>query len=166
MKGHTKNVKSRPAPAPKGPTTSLRSVPNSRTSPRRAETVSSKASPRSSRQTISPPTRRKTRKTTVPKKRRKNNVLREIRYLQLSHHTLIAKAPLARVIYEILQEISYELRVSKESLSCLHEAAEIYLTQLFDDANRCSIHRNRATLMVKDLELVRRLRGPNDPGND
>lgn len=166
MKSRSKNVKSGPAPSRNGPSTSFRSVSNSKPSHRHAETVPSKATPRRSNQPTTPPTRRRNRKTTVPRKKRKNNVLREIRYLQFSNHTLIAKAPFVRVIYEILQEFSNDFRVTKESLSCLQEATEIYLTQLFDDANRCTIHRNKATLMVKDLELVRRLRGPNDPGND
>ncbi len=41
----------------------------------------------------------------------------------------------------------------------LQEAAESYLTGLFEDANLCAIHASRMTVMKKDLDLARRLRG-------
>jgi hypothetical protein len=33
------------------------------------------------------------------------------------------------------------------------------LTGLFEDANLCAIHANRVTVMKKDMELARRIRG-------
>ncbi|CAK0831079.1 unnamed protein product [Prorocentrum cordatum] len=40
------------------------------------------------------------------------------------------------------------------------EAAEAYLVGLFeDDTNLCAIHAKRVTIMPKDLQLARRLRG-------
>ena len=41
----------------------------------------------------------------------------------------------------------------------LQEAAESYLTGLFEDTNLCAIHAQRVTVMKKDLDLARRLRG-------
>ena len=41
----------------------------------------------------------------------------------------------------------------------LQEYAEAYLTGVFEDANLCSIHAQRVTLMKKDMELARRIRG-------
>ena len=41
----------------------------------------------------------------------------------------------------------------------LQEAAESYLTGLFEDANLCAIHASRVTVMKKDLDLARRIRG-------
>ena len=35
----------------------------------------------------------------------------------------------------------------------------MYLIGLFEDANLCAIHANRFTVMKKDLELARRIRG-------
>ena len=35
----------------------------------------------------------------------------------------------------------------------------MYLVGLFEDSNLCAIHANRVTVMKKDLELARRIRG-------
>jgi len=40
------------------------------------------------------------------------------------------------------------------------KAAEAFLVHLFEDANLCAIHAKRLTLMVKDIQLARRIRGP------
>lgn len=37
------------------------------------------------------------------------------------------------------------------------EAAEAYLTQMFEHANLCAIHAKRVTIMPKDVQLARRL---------
>ena len=49
-----------------------------------------------------------------------------------------------------------------DAATALQEAAEAYLTTLFEDGQRCAIHAKRVTLMVKDLQLARRLRGETD----
>ena len=41
----------------------------------------------------------------------------------------------------------------------MQEAAEAYLVGLFEDSNLCAIHANRSTIMKKDLDLARRIRG-------
>ena len=41
----------------------------------------------------------------------------------------------------------------------IQEATESYLTGLFEDANLCAIHANRVTIMKKDMDLARRIRG-------
>ena len=41
----------------------------------------------------------------------------------------------------------------------LQEAAEAYLTGLFEDTNLSAIHAKRVTIMPKDIQLARRLRG-------
>jgi len=41
----------------------------------------------------------------------------------------------------------------------IQEAAEAYMTSLFEDANLCAIHAKRVTLMSKDIDLARRIRG-------
>jgi len=40
--------------------------------------------------------------------------------------------------------------------------AEAYLVGLFEDANLCAIHAKRVTIMVKDIQLSRRVRGLGD----
>jgi histone H3/H4 len=41
----------------------------------------------------------------------------------------------------------------------LQEAAEAYLVSLFEDTNLCAIHARRVTIMTRDLQLARRIRG-------
>ena len=46
----------------------------------------------------------------------------------------------------------------------LQEASEYYLVGLFEDTNVCAIHGKRVTIMPKDMQLVRRIRGEHiDP---
>jgi histone H3 len=39
------------------------------------------------------------------------------------------------------------------------EASEAYLVSLFEDTNLCAIHAKRVTIMPKDIQLARRIRG-------
>ena len=41
----------------------------------------------------------------------------------------------------------------------LQEAAEAFLVHLFEDSNLCAIHAKRVTIMQKDIQLARRIRG-------
>ena len=41
----------------------------------------------------------------------------------------------------------------------LAEASEAYLVGLFEDTNLCAIHAKRVTVMVKDIQVTRRVRG-------
>lgn len=52
-----------------------------------------------------------------------------------------------------------EKRWQAEALAALQEAAEEYLVHLFEDSNLCAIHGKRVTIMVKDIQLARRIRG-------
>ena len=45
----------------------------------------------------------------------------------------------------------------------LQEAAEAYLVGLFEDTNLCDLHAKRVTILPKDLQLARRIRGEKDP---
>ncbi len=41
----------------------------------------------------------------------------------------------------------------------IQEASEAYLVGLFEDTNLCAIHAKRVTIMPKDIQLARRIRG-------
>ena len=41
----------------------------------------------------------------------------------------------------------------------IQEFAEAYMTKLFEDTNLCAIHAKRVTIMPKDIQLARRIRG-------
>jgi histone H3/H4 len=47
-------------------------------------------------------------------------------------------------------------------LLVVQEAAEMYLTILMEDSNLLAIHAKRCTIMVKDIQLARRIRGESD----
>ncbi|KAL7502379.1 hypothetical protein ACHAXN_000681 [Cyclotella atomus] len=49
--------------------------------------------------------------------------------------------------------------MTSAAASCFHKAAEAYLVGLLEDSNLCGIHGKRVTLMPKDIQLARRIRG-------
>ena len=52
-----------------------------------------------------------------------------------------------------------QYRYQESAILALQEAAEAYLVKLFQDSNLCALHAKRVTLMPKDIQLARRLRG-------
>lgn len=85
--------------------------------------------------------------------------LREIRRYQKSTDLLIRKLPFQRLVREIAQDFKKDLRFQGDAVLALQEASESFLAALFEDANLCAIHAKRVTLMPKDLQLARRIRG-------
>lgn len=88
--------------------------------------------------------------------------LREIRRYQKSTDLLMRRAPFVRLVRELTADIMNDMRFKAEALSALQEAAEAYLTGLFEDTNLAAIHAKRITIMPKDMQLVRRVRGERD----
>ena len=94
--------------------------------------------------------------------------LREIRKYQ-SHNKhgielLIRKLPLQRIVREISEEHTgghFETGVKFQStaMEAIHHALEDYAVHLFEDANLEAIHAKRVTVMPKDIQLARRIRG-------
>ncbi|EMS58304.1 Histone H3 type 1 [Triticum urartu] len=60
---------------------------------------------------------------------------------------------------QIAQDFKPALRFQSSAVSALQEAAESYLVGLFEDTNLCAIHAKRVTIMPKDIQLARRIRG-------
>lgn len=85
--------------------------------------------------------------------------LREIRRYQKSTELLIRKLPFQRLVREIAQDYKADLRFQGSAVLALQEAAEAYLVGLFEDTNLCAIHAKRVTIMPKDMQLARRIRG-------
>jgi histone H3 len=85
--------------------------------------------------------------------------LREIRRYQKSSELLIRKLPFQRLVREIAQDFKPDLRFQSSAILALQEASEAYLVKLFEDANLCAIHSKRVTIMPKDVQLARRIRG-------
>ena len=85
--------------------------------------------------------------------------LREIRKFQKSTELLVRKLPFQRLVREIAQEYKTDLRFQSSAVMALQEAAEAYLVSLFEDTNLCAIHAKRVTIMPRDMQLARRIRG-------
>ena len=85
--------------------------------------------------------------------------LREIRRYQKSTELLIRKEPFSRLVREIAQDFKTDCRFQSAAMLANQEAAEAYLIGLFEDTNLCAIHGKRVTIMPKDMQLTRRIRG-------
>lgn len=88
--------------------------------------------------------------------------LREIRRYQRSTELLIRKLPFQRLLREVAQAYRVDLRFQSTAMLALQEASEAYLIGLFEDTNLCAIHAKRVTIMPKDMQLARRIRGETD----
>jgi histone H3 len=127
------------------------------TTPRRilsAKSIAAKA-PRSTsmKESKAAPATRRFRPGTV--------ALREIRRYQKSTELLIRKLPFQRLVREIARDINNQndLRFQGSAVEALQEASEAFLVGLFEDTNLCAIHAKRVTIMSKDIQLARRIRG-------
>lgn len=102
-------------------------------------------------------------KVRKPRRYRPGTVaLREIRKYQKSTDLLIRKLPFQRLVREVAQDFRIngeQIRFKMSALEALQEASEAYLVGLFEDTNLCAIHGRRVTIMPKDLQLARRIRG-------
>ena len=85
--------------------------------------------------------------------------LREIKKYQKSTDLLIRKLPFQRLVREVATYYKTDLRFQSSAVLALQEASESYLVGLFEDTNLCAIHAKRVTIMPKDMQLARRIRG-------
>ena len=90
--------------------------------------------------------------------------LRQIRKYQKSTELLIRKLPFQRLVREVAQDYKCDLRFQSTAIMALQEAAEAYLVGIMEDTNLCALHAKRVTIMPKDMQLARRIRG--DPLRD
>jgi len=85
--------------------------------------------------------------------------LREIRQYQKNTDLLIRKRPFGSLVKEIAHNQNPDLRFQSEAMLALQEASEAYIVGLFEDTNLCAMHAKRVTIMPKDMNLARRIRG-------
>ena len=92
--------------------------------------------------------------------------LKQIRQYQKSTELLIRKLPFQRLVREIASDsevikspLCGKVRFQSAAIMALQEATEAYLVGLFEDSNLCAIHAKRVTIMPKDIQLARRIRG-------
>ena len=85
--------------------------------------------------------------------------LRQIRHFQKSTELLLRKGPFNKLCQEVAQMFASDLRFGKNAVLALQEASEAYLVGVFEDTNLAAIHGKRVTIMPKDVQLTRRIRG-------
>ena len=92
--------------------------------------------------------------------------LREIRRYQKSTNLLIPKLCYQRLVREINEHHKCKerggdlpFRWQGSAILATQTVAEDYLTTQLEDANVCAIHAKRVTVMPKDIQLVRRIKG-------
>lgn len=114
---------------------------------------------------LSAPAKKRLPPTRPRKKRKPGTVaLREIRQYQKSTEHLIRRLPFQRLVREIAEDFGGSsfpegVRFQSQAIEALLEAAENYLVHLYEDTNLNAIHAKRITIMVKDIQLARRIRG-------
>jgi histone H3 len=62
-------------------------------------------------------------------------------------------------VREIAQNFRCDVKFQSTALLALQEASEAYLVGLFEDTNLAAIHAKRVTILPKDMQLARRIRG-------
>ena len=103
--------------------------------------------------------------------------LQEIRNYQKTTDLLIPRAPFARLVREVMQDLytsrtgrfyRFNLKAvpptrwSAQALLAIQAAAEAYLVNMMQDGQSAAIHAKRVTLTPKDIRLVRRIRNNSD----
>ena len=73
----------------------------------------------------------------------------------------IPKKAFSALVQDVTQTIfpNQGYKFSLRGIAALHVASEDYLIGLFEDSYLCALHAKRITLMRKDINLARRLRG-------
>ncbi|XP_068209455.1 histone H3-like [Palaemon carinicauda] len=85
--------------------------------------------------------------------------LLEICRYQKSTEFLIRKLPFQRPEREITQDFKTDLRFQSSAVMALQEASEAHLVVLFKDTNLLAIHAMSFTIMPKEIQLTRCIRG-------
>ena len=64
-----------------------------------------------------------------------------------------------RLVREIALNEKADIRFQSSALNALQEATEAFLVTLFEDTNLAAIHAKRVTILPRDMQLARRVRG-------
>ena len=114
------------------------------------------------KQLVDKSTRKSTPSTPGEKKHRFRPgtvALREIRRYQKSTELLVRKLPFQRLVREIAADFRGDLKFASGAIQALQEATESHLVGVFEDTNLCAIHAKRVTIMPRDMQLAKRIRG-------
>jgi len=79
--------------------------------------------------------------------------LREIKKIQKTTKLLIQKSPFKRLVKEITMDYTPGIIYQKTALEALQEAAEVYIIDIFQNANKQAKYGNRKTITVGDVKM-------------
>ena len=85
--------------------------------------------------------------------------MKEIQKYQKGADLLIRRVPFQRLVREIIQKWRKGLKLQSSAVLALQEAGEAFLVGLMEQANLCTIHVKRVTIMPQDIQLACRIQG-------
>ena len=85
--------------------------------------------------------------------------LKEIQKYQKGADLLIRRVPFQRLVNEIVQRQGEGLKLQSLAVLALQEAGEAFIVGLMEQANLCTIHAKRVTIMSRDIQLACRIQG-------
>ena len=98
-------------------------------------------------------------KEKIKKTRRGLKALREMRKYQSGMELLIQRLPFQKVVKAIMQKIREDLWLQSMAIMVLQEAGETCLIGLLEQSNLCALHAKWVTIIPKDTQLARQVRG-------
>ena len=105
----------------------------------------------------------KNRKSMISFNRRKKfeNSARLSETREMKSRLEISKKAFSSLVQDVVQTMypNQGYKFSLRGIAALHVASEDYIIGLFEDSYLCALHAKRITLMKKDMNLARRLRG-------
>jgi histone H3 len=85
--------------------------------------------------------------------------LREIRRYNKSTQLQIRKLPFQRLVRQIGKDFKLDFDFQTDAIMALQDVSEAFLTSLFQDSGISADLAKRVTIMPKDIQLARRMRG-------
>ena len=98
------------------------------------------------------------------KRRRKSGrkSVSEIKRAQQQTSACCRKAPMNRLLHEIVQGFNPELQIKKGALEALRTAAEAFMIDRLKQSLKCTVNRQSQTLMVKDMQTAQSISSHSD----
>ncbi|KAJ1357861.1 hypothetical protein KIN20_016118 [Parelaphostrongylus tenuis] len=81
----------------------------------------------------------------------------KIRRYRKSKESLIHKLAFQRLVSKIAQDFRTGIRFHSSTVIAVQEASKAYLVGLFEDANLCAFLSRRDAIILKDIQLARRI---------
>ena len=69
------------------------------------------------------------------------------------------RVPFQRLVRQIIQKRRESLKLQSSAVLVLQDAGEAFLVGLMEQANLCTIHAKRVTIMPQDIQLACRIWG-------